>query len=81
MSYIDTNRHTVVRDLSSKGLIITDHTELQRSRATRGRVRHQRESYDNQMSHMSQRLDRCETMLIELIRHMNELVSRLKVEE
>lgn len=79
--HIDTNHPSVVRDLRSKGLVNTDYTELHRSRAARGRVRHKRESYETQMNQMSQRLDRCEIMLVELIRHINGLVGRIEAQE
>lgn len=79
MSYIETTNPAVHRDLNSKGLVVTDRAALLKSRAARSqtkRLMSTQEDIHERFASMSSRLDRCEMLLQELVRHISLLVER-----
>jgi len=83
MSYIETTHPTIQRDLNSKGLIATDRAALMKSRASRSQTKRlltTQEDIHERFTLMSSRLDRCELLLQELVRHISLLVERTPVD-
>jgi len=82
MSYVQTDNPLISRDTDSRGLVVTDRAALLKARASRGtakrmaEVTQQREDFEIRFSMMSSRLDRCESLLQELVQHITTLVSR-----
>lgn len=79
MSYIETTNPAVHRDLNSKGLVVTDRAALLKSRAARSQTKRlmtTQEDIHERFASMSSRLDRCEMLLQELVRHISLLVER-----
>lgn len=82
MPYVQTTNPVVSRDIDSRGLVITDTTALLKARANRktakrmSEISTQREEFEQRFAAMSSRLDRCESLLQELVHHMTTLVAR-----
>lgn len=82
MPYVQTTNPKVYRDTESRGLVIADETALLKARAERSaakrvaQISQQRQDYETRFSMMSDRLDRCESLLQELVQHMTTLVAR-----
>lgn len=77
MSLIETSHQHVQRDLQSKALLMTDRGELLRARSVRSsakRTIEKQEQMERQFALMSSRLDRCELLLQELVRHVSILI-------
>lgn len=82
MPYVATEHPQVHRDVDSRGLVATDQRALLKARAERGNAKRmvqltqQREEFESRFLLLSDRLDRCESILQELVRHITTLVSR-----
>lgn len=82
MPYVQTENPRIYRDTDSRGLVVTDRATLLKARAERGAAKRMsqimthREEFDSRISVLSQRLDRCEALLQELLHHVTALVSR-----
>jgi chromosome segregation ATPase len=82
MPYVATEHPQIHRDVDSRGLVVTDSRALLKARAERGTAKRmvqlaqQREEFDARMHSLSDRLDRCESILQELVHHITTLVSR-----
>lgn len=77
MPLIETSQQHVHRDLQSKALLVTNRQELLRSRSIRSSTRRsseKQEELERQFASMSSRLDRCEQLLHELVRHVAVLI-------
>lgn len=82
MPYVQTDHPQLARDLESRGLVMTDRAALLKARAERSAAKrlavtssHQQE-FEERFAVMSHRLDRCETLLQELVQHITTLVAR-----
>lgn len=83
MSYIPTEDYRVARDLESNGLVSTNAIELNKHRSMRQRTKtlaHQQQNIDQRFMAMDNRLDRCEQLLQELVKHISTLVTNSSVE-
>lgn len=82
MPYVQTDNPLVHRETDSRGLVVTDRASLLRARAERGSAKRmadmsqQRQEFEARFTLMSNRLDRCESLLQELVHHITTLVSR-----
>lgn len=83
MAYVQTDDPRVVRDTSTRALLATDREQLRRHRQQRAAAK---QSLDRQAQHEKQveerfaslngRLDRCETLLHELVQHLSSLTNK-----
>lgn len=79
MPYVQTEDSRMVRDIDSKGLVATNIAELRKHRATRSaaeKLLNQKEHSEQRFKDMDARLDRCESLLHELVRHVSTLVAK-----
>jgi hypothetical protein len=84
MTYVNTEDHRVAREIESRGLLSTNNTELKNNRAARARqkeLRNQLQSNEQKFRDMGTRLDRCEHLLTELVRHISRLVAANNIPE
>lgn len=78
MALIQTDDHRLVRDTETRALLSTDATELLHRRRTRRQVKQlhaQQQTAEERFNVMNQRLDRCESLLHELVQHISSLVA------
>lgn len=84
MAYVDTDNPTLLRDTASRALMATDKTGLLRNRAARNKalkMQQQQTDVERRVQSMHDRLDRCETLLHELVQHVSALVAKLPVSD
>lgn len=83
-SYVTTEDNRLARDIESKGLVATNVGDLRKHRSMRSassRMIQQQQTSDVHFRQMDARLDRCESILQELVLHISQLVSRPMVSD
>lgn len=84
MSYVITEDPRVARDTTSKGLVATSVGDLKRHRTSRNasaRLVQQQQTSALKFHQMDARMDRCESILQELVNHISSLTKRLIPQE
>jgi hypothetical protein len=79
MAIVQTDDMRVVRDTETRALLATDTNDLLHKRHTRQRTKHllkQTQAVDDRFNTMNARLDRCETLLQELVQHLSTLTTK-----
>lgn len=79
MALVQTKDPRVVRDTETRALLVTDVEELYRNRRTRAKIktlRSQQELLTDKFVAINSRLDRCESLLMELAQHISTLVAK-----
>lgn len=79
MALVQTDDSRVVRDTDTRALLVTDMQELyraRRARSTAKQVQQQQKDADAKFNSIDGRLERCETLLCELIQHLSTLASK-----
>ena len=79
MAIVQTDDTRVVRDTNSRALLVTDASELLHKRHSRQRSQqlvNQSRVVDERFSMMNARLDRCESLLHELVQHLSTLTTK-----
>ncbi len=79
MALVQTDDSRVVRDTETRALLATDMQELYRSRRSRStakQVQQQQQNTEAKFNSIDGRLDRCETLLCELIQHLSALIAK-----
>lgn len=82
MALVQTDDSRVVRDTNNRALLATNVDELhrhRRSRATLKQLKDNQSDTDAKFNHLNGRLDRCETLLTELVQHLSTLMSKYPV--
>lgn len=78
MNYVATEESKLMRDADSRGLVSTDFVSLRQNRTTRTNMKSQRvnqEANETRFERIDARIDRCEQLLQELVKHMSQLVA------
>lgn len=79
MALVQTDDPRVVRDTDTRALLVTNADELQRHRRSRAalkQIKQQQVSVDERFEKIDCRLDRCESLLRELVQHISRLAAK-----
>lgn len=79
MALVQTDDPRVVRDTNTRALLVTNADELQRhrrSRTTFKQLKQQQQNVDERFHEIDGRLDRCESLLRELVQHVSALAAK-----
>lgn len=79
MAIVQTDDTRVVRDTETRALLATDTAELMHKRHSRQRTKQllkQTQTVDDRFHMMNARLDRCESLLYELVQHLSTLTTK-----
>lgn len=82
MALVQTKDSRVVRDTETHALLVTNSEELMRHRRMRNtlkKVTTQQQTGDERFAALNGRLDRCESLLQELVQHVSMLVAKYPV--
>lgn len=79
MALVQTDDPRVVRDTETRALLVTNTDELyrhRRSRATMKQFKQQQQDVDERFDIIHNRLDRCESLLLELVQHLSAVTAK-----
>lgn len=79
MALVQTDDSRVVRDTNTRALLVTDTQELYRARRSRSTIKQsqlQQQNAEAKFNSIDGRLERCETLLCELIQHLSVLAAK-----